>query len=101
VLAELPRFPFNRDTIASAPEDTGVFVLWEGTEITRVGLAPSPEGGIKAELLALIERRNVCSCTPTHYSWLFAREPLTVASELLREHSRHFRDLPRCNREHG
>ena len=99
MLAELPRFPFNREAVAGAPEDTGVIVLWEGTEITRVGLAASPDGGIKAELLALIEKRKVCPCKPTHYCWLLAREPLSAASELLREHSRHFSDLPRCNQE--
>lgn len=98
MLADLPRFPFTSTSIVGAPEDPGVFILWEGTEITRIGLAPSPEGGIKLELLDLLNKRRTCPCQPTHYSWLLSRDPLSAASGLMREHGLHFAELPRCNR---
>ena len=98
MFAELPRYPFAGYAIESAPEDPGVYVLWEGTEITRVGLATSPNGGIKTELLDLFTKRKECPCSPTHYSWVLSGDPVTLASSLLREHSRDFVRLPRCNR---
>jgi hypothetical protein len=98
MLDELPRYPFTLAAVTHAPEDAGVFLLWEGAELTRIGLAPSPQGGIRLELMAILEKRAYCPCSPTHYSWLLARDPITAASELLREHGQSSVELPRCNR---
>jgi len=95
-LFELPRYPFEERVIQGAPEQTGVYVLWEGTEVTFVG-SPEPVT-IKQRLLDLWSGRDRCPCQPTHYSWRLARVPVLLKRELLSEHQLELAALPRCNR---
>src|SRR5689334_18673293 len=94
-LFEMPRYPFEERVIQGAPEETGVYVLWEGTEVTFVGSAEPVT--IKQRLLDHWSGRNRCPCRPTHYSWRLARDPVPIQRELLGEHRFELAALPRCN----
>ena len=98
VLFELRRYPFDEPVIQGAPDEVGVYVLWEGTEITYVG-SVGPRGmTIKQRLLDHWSGRNHCPCRPTHYSWRIALDPGLMERELLHEHRHKLAGLPRCNR---
>jgi hypothetical protein len=97
MLGDLTRYPFTDSHLKAAPTEQGVYVLWEGTEITKVGLAASP-AGIRGELVALYTGKRTCPCKPTHYGWLVASDPIAQADGLLREHARYFTEMPRCNK---
>jgi hypothetical protein len=91
--SELPRYPFEGRIIQGAPDVTGVYVLWEGSEITYVGLVPA----IRQRLLDLWTGRCRCPCRPTHYSWRLAVAHGSVEQEMLGEYQNEFAALPRCN----
>jgi hypothetical protein len=87
------RYRFTRIVIAGAPEDAGVFTLWDGEELMYYGRS---DGGstIRSRLLDhYYEGAN----RPTHYSWEICKDPAAREAELLKEHQLKFGRVPRNN----
>jgi hypothetical protein len=82
------RYRFARIVIAGAPDDVGVYALWEEEELVYYG-----RGAIRSGLVEHFERR----VRATHYSWELCKDPAAREAELLREHQRAFGRLPRFN----
>jgi hypothetical protein len=90
------RWPFTRVNLEYAPEDPGIFVLWEGEEVIYIGRATGST--IKEELLAHQDgARGSCTMKATHYSWEIAALALVREAELLEEFRVLHRRAPRCN----
>jgi hypothetical protein len=83
------RYRFSRIVIAGAPDDAGVYALWEEEELVYYG-----RGTIRSRLLEHLERR----VRATHYSWELCKDPAAREAELLREHERTFGRVPRYNK---
>jgi hypothetical protein len=82
------RYRFSRIVIAGAPDDVGIYALWEDDELVYYG-----RGAIRARLLQHLERRE----RATHYSWELCKDPAEREAALLNEHERAFGRPPRYN----
>lgn len=82
------RYRFSRIVIAGAPDDVGVYALWEDDELVYYG-----RGAIRTRLLQHFERGE----RATHYSWELCADPAAREAALLDEHERAFGRLPRYN----
>lgn len=82
------RYRLTRIVVQGAPEDPGVYALWNGDEVVYYGRAAS----IRARLLEHAERPGA-----THYSWEIAADPAAREAELLAEHERVYGRRPRDN----
>ena len=94
------RYRFTRIVIAGAPEEAGVYALWDGDEVSYYGRADgSSQGGgstIRSRLLAhYYEDKG--RTRPTHYSWEVCENPVAREAQLLREHEATFGKRPRGN----
>lgn len=89
---ERRRYNFNRIVIAGAPEEPGVYALWQGEEVIYYGRA-SGSSTIRSRLLEHFRDQ----VEATHYSWEISRQPLERETELLREYQAAFGRLPRLN----
>jgi len=95
----LPRYPFTRAAIEFAPEEAGVFGLFDGSELIYIGRAMDREQqSIRALLLRHQDGANgECTMRASHYTWEItvwggaARE-----TELLARHFQSYRNEPRC-----
>jgi hypothetical protein len=96
--ADGTRYPFASFAIAAAPEDAGIYTLWEGKELVYVGAAIGGEITIRSRLAEHLEGIRSCGeCRPTHYSWELARNALVRENEFLRQYREAYAALPRCN----
>jgi hypothetical protein len=90
-----PRYPFTRTAIEAAPDDHGVYALYQGEELVFLGIAVGA-ASIKTRLIAhaaaLIEPSMA-----THYAWEIARDPQARLAMLLREYKYAFNRIPRFN----
>jgi hypothetical protein len=89
----LPRYPFTRQMIKHAPEEIGVYGLFEGTELIYLARANS----IRASLLAHRDGlHGHCTTRASAYTWeitLWARmREAELSSFFLRANKRD----PRC-----
>jgi hypothetical protein len=82
------RYRFSRIVIAGAPDDVGIYVLWDGDELVYYG-----RGAIRSGLLQHLERRSRAS----HYSWELCADPAAREAALLADHERTFGRPPRYN----
>lgn len=90
------RWPFTRANLEYAPEDPGIFVLWDGDEVIYIGRAT--RSTIKAELLAHQDgAAGACTMKATHYSWEITMLSYAREAALLAEFSAQFQRAPRCN----
>jgi hypothetical protein len=88
------RYRFTRIVIAGAPDDAGVYALWDGEELVYYGRAEGGDATIRSRLL---DHYYSGAQKPTHYSWELSRDPAAREAELLAEHRREFGRLPRLN----
>jgi hypothetical protein len=88
------RYRFTRIVIAGAPEDAGVYALWDEEEVVYYGRAEGG-AGIRSRLL---DHYYQGLPRPTHYSWELCRDPGMREAELLREHALRFGQPPRHNK---
>jgi hypothetical protein len=74
------RWRFTREMIADAPAHPGIYALWQGDKLLRLGCA---RGGdtIRGKLLAYLQAAGVAV---THYSWEITRSPVQRAREIVR-----------------
>jgi hypothetical protein len=86
------RYKFNRIVLAGAPNEPGVYALWQGDEVIYYGRAQG-EATLRSRLM---EHYN-SGAGATHYSWEISREPAARESELLRQFKQTFGRLPRLN----
>lgn len=88
------RYKFTRIVLQGAPQDAGIYALWDGDELIYYGRALS----IRARLLEHYEERlDTFAHRATHYSWEICDDPAAREGELLREFRRMFGRLPRGN----
>jgi hypothetical protein len=92
-----PRYAFTPTMVSGAPNDPGVFALWENDELIYYGHARGDSLTIQSELRRHLERADGCTAQATHYGWEIAANPPAREAELLREFQRAHRRLPRCN----
>ena len=97
-LFELRRYPFSTAVVEGAPEEAGVYVLWEGDELTYIGTAGPGDMTIRSRLMEHLLGQDHCSCSPTHYSWRLARFPQVLEREFLGQYKAQRQDMPRCNK---
>ncbi len=86
------RYRFSRVVIAGAPNEPGVYTLWQRDEVIYYGRAQG-EATIRSRLLEHLE----AAAPATHYSWEISREPAARESELLAQFRRAYGRLPRLN----
>ena len=84
--------------VAGAPEDPGVYALWENDELFYYGHTRSANVTIRSRLLEHLGGRDECTRNATHYGWEISTNPAQREADLLREHQRANHELPRCNR---
>jgi hypothetical protein len=88
------RYRFTRIVIAGAPEDAGIYALWDGEEIIYYGRAQS----IRLRLMDHYQGKvDTQTKRATHYGWELCKDPAAREAELLQEHERQFGRLPRLN----
>jgi excinuclease UvrABC nuclease subunit len=96
----IPRelFPFTARLIAGAPEEPGVYVLWEDGEITYIGHAQGRGATIRSRLVDHFSgTHSPCTRRATHYSWEISLKPAAREAALLEEYQQANARLPRCN----
>ena len=87
------RYRFTRMVIAGAPEDQGVYALWDGEELIYYG-----RGSIRARLMDHFHGLdNPLTRRATHYGWEMCKDAVAREAELLAEHLRLFGKPPRLN----
>ena len=94
-----PKYKLTRMMVDGAPDEAGVYALWEDDELIYLGRA-SGSATIRARLEEHLSR-SLCPCAEnaTHYSWELALQPAARELELLREALARHGHLPRCNRD--
>ena len=96
------RYRLTRTVIAGAPDDAGVYALWDGEELIYYGRADGKGAGdgptIRSRLMDHYQGRvDAQTKRATHYGWELCKDPVARELELLREHQRQFGKLPRLN----
>jgi len=91
-----PKYRLTRAMVEGAPEEVGIFALWEGDELIYLGRA-SPGATIRERLEEHLERRCECTTRASHYSWELSLRPDARELELLREFTAQFGRVPKCN----
>ena len=92
-----PRYAFTQTMVSGAPNDPGVFALWEGDELIYYGHARGDSMTIQSCLREHLARTTPCTERATHYGWEISANPSAREAELLREFERANQRLPRCN----
>jgi hypothetical protein len=94
----LKRWPFSRVVIEHAPDDPGVIILWDASEVIYVGR--TREETIKAALLRHLDGVfGDCTKRATHYSWEITIWPAAREAELLKEFASTSTGHPRCQQK--
>ena len=88
------RYRFTRVVIAGAPDEQGVYALWDGEEVIYYGRGP-----IRTRLLDhFYGRVDELTRRATHYGWELCADPAAREAELLAEHRRVYGRPPRLNK---
>ena len=82
------RYKLTRIVLQGAPEEPGVYSLWDGEELVFYGHANM----IRTSLLEHLDTTRA-----THYSWEVCADPISREAELLREYARAYGRPPRDN----
>ena len=93
------RYRFARLVLLGAPDEAGVYSLFDGEEIIYYGRASGAPGAtIRARLLDHFHGRiDAGTSRATHYSWEVCADPVAREADLLREFRALFGRAPRCN----
>jgi|SRR5438105_4956176 len=91
-----PLYRFAAFVIAGAPDDPGVYALWDRDELIYIGRAGGDQTTIQCMLMAHFHGR-IEPVSATHYSWELARDPVAREVELLRKYQAQHKRLPRAN----
>lgn len=88
------RYRFTKIVIAGAPDDAGIYALWDGEELIYYGRAQSIRSRLMDHYQGKVDAQTKRA---THYGWELCADPVAREAELLREHERQFGKLPRLN----
>jgi hypothetical protein len=92
-------FEFTSLMIALAPEERGVYALWQDGELIYVGTALGRNLTLRSRLIDHFSGlEGPCTQRATHYGWEACSRPGDRELELLEEYRSEFRRFPRCNR---
>ena len=92
------RYRFTRIVISGAPDDAGVYTLWDGEEVVYYGRAEGRRADADCTIRScLLDHYYNGAQKPTHYSWEVCSEPAAREAELLAAHQQAFGKLPRLN----
>lgn len=91
----LPRFAFNPAYVEHAPDDTGVYGLFEHDELIYVGTA---KRGGKLSIRDCLRRhlRGECTRDATHYAWELTLWPNARETQILAGFTQQTGRDPRC-----
>jgi hypothetical protein len=96
----LPRFAFNRVNVEYAPDESGIFGLFDGDELIYIGRATRNGHSIRE---CLLRHQNgeygECTMRATGYTWEITGRPREREAELLAAFRRVERRDPRCQQE--
>ena len=94
---KLPRYAFSRRMLEHAPEEAGIYGLFDGEELIYLGRAADRAGSIKACLLAHQDgARGECTMRAATYTWEITLWPAEREAAVLAQfRARHQRE-PRC-----
>ena len=91
-----PRYALTPTMVSGAPNDPGVYALWENDELIYYGHARGESATIQSCLQQHLRGETACKGA-THYGWEISANPPAREAELLREYQRAHKRLPRCN----
>lgn len=92
------RWRLTPTLVKYAPDDPGVYMLWENDEVIYIGHAKRGFGLRKA-LAEHMEGRVECTRRATHYSWEITLIPEQRERRILADYYEAQRSFPRCNRQ--
>ena len=99
VFLALPRYPFTRSAIEFAPEEPGIFGLFDGQELIYVGRADN-RGEHSLRALLLLHQDGAmgrCTMNATHYTWeIVMMGTAARETEILARYFQAHRRQPRC-----
>lgn len=78
-----PKRPLTATELATVPEATGVYLLWNGDRPVAMGLALEKSGTLRNHLTAELEKlpRRVPS-TASHFSYMLTANPPQLAGDI-------------------
>jgi hypothetical protein len=91
-----PKYRLTRVMVDGAPEEAGVYALWESDELIYVGRA-SGTTTIRARLLEHLESQAPCTMRASHYSWELSLRPALRENEVLGDYQARHGRAPKCN----
>ena len=92
------RYRFTRTVIAGAPDDAGIYALWDGEELIYYGRAQGDGVTIRSRLMDHYQGRvDAQTKRATHYGWELCKDPAAREAELLAEYRSVFGRPPRLN----
>jgi hypothetical protein len=92
------RWRFTHAALQYAPEEPGVFTLWDRGELIYIGSARRP-ATLREALLGHLAGANPCTRTATHYGWqIDCLDPEAAERRFVSSLCDDGRALPRCNR---
>jgi hypothetical protein len=96
----LPRYAFKRAALQHAPEEAGIYGLFDGEDLIYLGRASDREARSLRSLLLLHQDGALGECTmkATHYTWEIAVWAAAREGEVLRAFRRQHQRDPRCQR---
>jgi excinuclease UvrABC nuclease subunit len=91
-----PLYRFTPVIVHGAPENAGLYALWQDGEMIYVGRADS----IRERLLDHLQGKlSTCTRGATHYSWELSLRPVNREAEVLDAFRKRHGRLPRCNEQ--
>jgi len=90
------RYPFNRRMLEGAPEEFGIYALFEDDELIYVG---SAHGGMTIKTCLLLHQDGAmgpCTMKAKAYAWEITRWASARSNEILAEFFALTRKDPRC-----
>ncbi len=91
-------YAFTEENVKNAPDQAGVYALFDGHEVINYGRAQGGSVTIRSRLQDHISgREGPCTQEATSYRRELISDPVAREKELLEEHRRLYGRLPRCN----
>jgi hypothetical protein len=98
VTIKSPRFVFSTLGISSAPQESGVLVLWDGDEVIYIGRTVGRFSTIKSVLTDHCAGFfGPCTAQATHYGFEVTQGAGLRERDLIEEFQEAHKRLPRCH----
>ncbi len=96
------RYAFTDGNVNEAPDQAGVYALYDGDAVIYYGRAMGGTVTIRSRLKDhKAGREGPCTKDASHFNWEVTVAPVKREEELLDEHRRTRGRLPRCNERIG